>query len=41
MLKNPETSQILSAFGFDIKDLNGKPVVFAKPKKKTKSKKKK
>jgi len=41
MLKNPETSQILSAFGFDIKDLNGKPVVFTKPKKKTKSKKKK
>ncbi len=40
MLKNPETSKILSAFGFDIKDLNGKPVVFEKPKK-IKSKKKK
>jgi hypothetical protein len=41
MMKNPETAEILSAFGFDIKDLNGKPVVFTKPKKKAKSKKKK
>lgn len=40
MMKNPETAEILSAFGFDIKDLNGKPVVFTKPKK-IKSKKKK
>ena len=35
MLKNKETAQILSAFGFDIKDLNGKPVTFEKKPKKT------
>lgn len=41
MMKNPETHELLKAFGFDIKDLNGKLVVFEKPSKKTKKSKKK
>ena len=40
MMKNPETNELLKTFGFDIKDLNGKPVVFEKSTKKTKKSKK-
>lgn len=41
MMKNPETNELLKAFGFDLKDLNGKLVVFEKPVKKNKKSKKK
>jgi hypothetical protein len=41
MMKNPETNELLKTFGFDLKDLNGKLVVFEKPTKKTKKSKRK